>query len=102
MISYQYDGQNFVINTRGDSQKAKNLSRRPEVTLAIVDGGQQLIVYGRAQIVRDTEQVARLNLEWLNLGREHPWTDDAELRARIEREGRVALIVTPERYFPIA
>jgi PPOX class probable F420-dependent enzyme len=96
LISYYYNGKDFAISTRGESQKAKNLGRRPDAALAIVDGGQQLIVYGKVDVISDPAEVVRINKERMNSRGE----SDTELRERLEREGRVVLILTPERYFP--
>jgi PPOX class probable F420-dependent enzyme len=100
LVTYQYDGNDFVISTRGETQKAKNLRRRPEMTLAVIDNdGRQLIMAGRAEVVRDRDEVFRIHRERLSLIHERAESDE-ELSERLEREGRVALVFTPERHFP--
>ena len=48
---------------RGFSQKAKNLMRRPDASLAVIDGQRQLIVTGSMHVVTDEAEVLRLNKE---------------------------------------
>ena len=96
LISYNFDGKDFAISTRGESVKAKNIVRRPDVCLGIIDGGQQLMVYGKARVVREPADVLNLTKGRLGGGRE----SEAELAERLQREGRVVIVLTPEHYFP--
>jgi PPOX class probable F420-dependent enzyme len=101
LIAYQFDGNDMVISTRAPTLKAKNISRRPDVSLAVIDGQRQVIVYGRATIVRDPDEVLRINQERLRKIALRAETDD-ELAERLRREDRVVLVLTPERFFPPA
>ena len=38
LIAYHFDGEDLAISTRAPTQKAKNLSKRPEASLAVIDG----------------------------------------------------------------
>jgi PPOX class probable F420-dependent enzyme len=100
LIAYQFDGNDIVISTRAPTQKAKNISRRPEVSLAVIDndGSRQLIVYATCHIVRDEAEVLRLNRERLSLISRYNETD-AELQERLKREERVVLVLTPTSFF---
>ena len=99
LIAYQYDSNDFAISVRGFSQKAKNLRRSPDASLAVVDGSQQLIVYGRVEIIEDEAEVLRLNQERMRQISTRNETDD-ELKQRLLDEQRVILLLKPERYYP--
>ncbi len=101
LIAYHFDGNDLAISTRGPSQKAKNLVRRPNASLAVTDGQRQLIVTGSTQVVSDPDEVFRLHAERIRqiaLRQE----SDSELAERLRREERVVLILTPERFYPPA
>jgi PPOX class probable F420-dependent enzyme len=98
MISYDYDGKDFAISTRAATQKAKNLSRRPDVALAVVEGARQLIVYGKATVVRDKDEVFRLHRD--RMARGGRAETESELKERLEREERVIILLEPSSYFP--
>jgi PPOX class probable F420-dependent enzyme len=99
LIAYHFDGNDVAISTRAPTQKAKNLSKRPEASLAVIDGQRQLIVYGSVSIVRDEAEVLRLHKERIRRIAMRQETDE-ELAERLRREERVVLLLTPERYFP--
>lgn len=99
LIAYHFDGANFAISTRAPTQKAKNISVRPEVSLAVIDGQKQLIVYGAATVVRDEAEVLRLHRERIREIAPRQETDD-ELAERLTREERVVLLLTPRSFFP--
>ena len=99
LIAYHFDGETLAISTRAPTQKAKNISRRPEVSLAVIDGQRQLIVYGTCDIVRDEAEVLRLHQERIRRIALRQETDE-ELAERLKREERVTLIVTPTSFYP--
>lgn len=99
LIAYQYDGDDFAISVRGFSQKAKNLRRQPEASLAVIDGPRQLIVYGRVTIVEDQDEVLRLNQQRLRIISTRD-ENDAELAARLRAEERVILLLKPSKFYP--
>ena len=101
LIAYHFDGNDIAISTRAPTQKAKNISRRPDVSLAIIDGSRQLIVYGKASVVRDEAAVLRLHQERIRRIAQRQETD-AELAERLKREQRVVLLLKPERFYPPA
>lgn len=99
LIAYHFDGADLAISTRASTQKAKNISVRPEVSLAVIDGREQLIVYGAASVVRDEAEVLRLHRERIRQIALREETDD-ELAERLKREERVILLVKPRSFFP--
>jgi PPOX class probable F420-dependent enzyme len=101
LIAYQFDGRDMVISTRAPTLKAKNISKRPDVSLAVIDGQRQVVVYGKARIIRDFDEVLRINQERLRKIALRAETDD-ELADRLKREERVVIVLTPEHYFPPA
>lgn len=60
LIGYQFDGREFLLGCQATSFKAKNLRRQPRCSLAVVDGRRVLLVYGRAQLVEDEAEMAKL------------------------------------------
>ncbi len=99
LIAYHFDGETLAISTRGPTQKAKNLKRRPEASLAVIDGQRQLIIYGTVQVIEDEAEVLRLHQERIRRIAQRQETDD-ELRERLLREARVVLLLTPEHFYP--
>ncbi len=99
LIAYHFDGTDLAISTRAPTQKAKNISVRPESSLAIIDGQKQLIVYGQANVVRDEAEVLRLHRERIRQIALREETDK-ELAERLKREDRVVLLMTPRSFFP--
>ena len=99
LIAYHFDGADLAISTRAPTQKAKNIGVRPEVSLAVIDGQKQLIVYGQATVVRDEAEVLRLHRDRIRQIALRQETDD-ELAERLKREERVVLILTPRSFFP--
>lgn len=99
LIAYQFDGTTLAISTRAPTQKAKNISARPEVSLAVIDGSRQLIVYGAARIVRNSAEVLHLHRERIRQIALRKETD-AELEARLKREDRVVILLTPRSFYP--
>jgi PPOX class probable F420-dependent enzyme len=99
LIAYHFDGETIAISTRAPTQKAKNLSARPELSLAVIDGSKQLIVYGSAAVVRDEAEVLRLHQERIRKIALRKETDE-ELTERLKREQRVVIIMTPRSFYP--
>ena len=98
LIAYHFDGSDLAISTRAPTLKAKNISIRPEVSLAITDGPKQLVVYGPTTVVRGEAEVLRLHQERIRQIALRQETDE-ELAERLKREQRVVLLLTPRRYF---
>jgi PPOX class probable F420-dependent enzyme len=99
LIAYHFDGNDIAISTRAPSQKAKNIAKRPDVSLAVIDGPAQLIAYGPATVVTDPEQVYRLHRERMSQISTRNETDD-ELAQRLQREERVVLLLQPTSFYP--
>ena len=99
LIAYTFDGNDIAISTRAPSLKARLIEKEPDVSLAVVDGRLQLVVYGSTRIARDADEVFRLHKERINPAIGRPESDD-DLRWRLEQEKRVVLLITPERFFP--
>ena len=99
LIAYQFDGETMAISVRGFSQKAKNLMRRPDASLAVIDGQRQLIVTGSMNVVTDEAEVLRLHKERMRKIAQRVESDE-DLADRLKREERVVLILTPARFYP--
>jgi pyridoxine/pyridoxamine 5'-phosphate oxidase len=98
LIGYRFDGNDIAISTRRATLKAKNVSMRPNVSLAVIDGRSQVIVYGKVKIVRDPEQVLSLHRERGLLGDRQ--TDPQAFAEALRSEDRVVLLLPVERTFP--
>jgi PPOX class probable F420-dependent enzyme len=95
---FLWDGEHFRISTTTDRAKYKVFSRDQRVQLAIDDatGFSYVLVDGTVEISEDIEA----GLPYFRALREKhgsPSQTDAELRAEMERDGRVLLVVTPDR-----
>jgi PPOX class probable F420-dependent enzyme len=99
LIAYHFDGTTFAISTRAPTQKAKNIERRPDVSMAVIDGQRQLIAYGDAVVVRDEAEVLRLHQERIRKIALRQETDE-ELAERLRREERVVILFTPRSFYP--
>ncbi len=60
LIGYQYDGKEFLLGGQAASFKMKNLARNPGCSMAIIDGRAEVLVYGRATLVEDPDEMAKL------------------------------------------
>lgn len=59
-ISYQYDGQQFLLGGQETSFKMKNLGRNPGCSLVVTEGRGYVLVYGTAELVSDEAEMAKL------------------------------------------
>ncbi len=99
MIIYDYDGTDLVISVTSDRAKWKNAIRQPNVALLVPDGRRQLIIYGTAEGITDTEaRNAGTKRIRARVGRPVEVTD-AELTAELDGNNRVILRFTPGRAF---
>ena len=99
LIAYHFDGTNFAISTRNATQKAKNLRRRPDASMAVTDGGAQCIVTGTIQVVDDPERVYQLHRDRIRQVAQRAETDE-QLVERLKREERVVLLLQPASFYP--
>lgn len=96
-IAYEFDGSDIVVQTGLASAKAKNIARREEVALLVPDGGRNLVVYGRAQVLASgSERRAAIRRIRARGGEPAP-EDDAAIDADLDHSGSIALRITPER-----
>jgi PPOX class probable F420-dependent enzyme len=96
-ISYQYDGTDIVLQTGGQSAKARNIRRAGTVSLLIPDGGRNLVVYGPAAVLEGgADRREAIRRARAPMGREVT-TDDAALDAELDAGGTVAIRIVPER-----
>ena len=94
---FYWDGQRFYVSTTRSRQKYKNFRRDPRVQLVLDEpqGFKTVILDGTVEIWEDLDR----GLPYFQkIGAKHGSTrGDAELRERLEREGRVLLVITPEQ-----
>jgi nitroimidazol reductase NimA-like FMN-containing flavoprotein (pyridoxamine 5'-phosphate oxidase superfamily) len=100
MINYMFDGGEYLVTVRGYSLKAKLLRRRPELSLAIVDGRRQAIVYGTSRLIEDLDEVVTIARR-LRAHAGMPEQSIEETREWAEREQRVIIVMTPTSYYPL-
>jgi nitroimidazol reductase NimA-like FMN-containing flavoprotein (pyridoxamine 5'-phosphate oxidase superfamily) len=61
LIGYQWDGKQFLLGGNATSFKMKNIERNTKnVSLAIIDGRRELLVYGVAELVKDPAEMEKL------------------------------------------
>jgi PPOX class probable F420-dependent enzyme len=90
-VWFWWDGEHVYFTTKASSRKARNLSRRPELVLLNGDGADPIIIRGRAEIVDDRDDLARLDDAYA----EKYVAPDTGERATIFVEGDVVLRVRP-------
>ena len=91
----------LVVSSRETAYKTLNLRRDPWVQLCVLnDGffGEWRYVEGRAEVVSLPEAMDLLVEYYRNISGEHDNWDD--YRAAMERERRVAILVTPVKAGP--
>ncbi|MGE0544441.1 MAG: PPOX class F420-dependent oxidoreductase [Dehalococcoidia bacterium] len=95
---FYWDGNRFYISTTKSRQKYKNLRRDPRVQLVLDEpsGFRTLLIDGTTEIWEDHERGLPFfkKITEKHTGRT---PDDTTLRERLEREGRVLLVITPEK-----
>jgi PPOX class probable F420-dependent enzyme len=95
---FYWDGSRFYISTTKSRQKYKNLRRDPRVQLVLDEpsGFRTLLIDGATEIWEDHDRGLPYfkKITEKHTGRT---PDDTTLRERLEREGRVLLVITPEK-----
>jgi PPOX class probable F420-dependent enzyme len=99
LVNYMLEDGKYLITVRGQSVKAKILRRRPEASMAIVDGRQQVMVYGTTELIEDLDQVVKIAPRLRQHSGAAPWSEQ-ETRDWAEREQRVIIVFTPDSYYP--
>ncbi len=98
-IGYDFDGTDIAISVTSDRAKWLNAVRQPRVSMLVLDGRKQLILYGTAEAVADDP--ARIELTKrirASMGFEGDG-DDAKLTAQLDEAKRVVLRITPDKLF---
>lgn len=95
---FLWDGERFYVSTTKGRVKYRMFSRDPRVQLAVDDvhGFRYVVVDGTVEISEDIDG----GLAYFKaLRHKHGRTDqsDEELRAEMIRDGRVLLVITPDR-----
>ena len=60
LIGYQFDGKQFLLGGQATSFKMKNLARNTGASMAVVDGRGVVLVYGKAELIEDPDEMAKL------------------------------------------
>ncbi len=92
-----------LVSTYPQRAKVRNVRRRPEVSLCVLSedfDGPWVQVDGWAEVLDLPEALEPLVEYFRVISGEHPDWD--EYRAAMERQGKVLIRVTPERWGPIA
>lgn len=95
---FLWDGSRFLISTTKDRAKYRLFRRDPRVQLAIDDvtGFRSVLVDGTVEIW-DDPPAALPSFRAIRAKHGRTSQTDDELMAEIERDGRVVLVITPER-----
>lgn len=98
-VYYHYDGTDVAMSVTTDRAKWKNAVRQPNVSLAVLDGRKQLILYGAAEAIDDLDGIVvghrRIRAA---MGREVESSDE-EFGAELQGLNRVILRITPDKAF---
>ena len=94
---FLWEGGRFLISTTRDRAKYRMFTRDPRVQLAIDDatGFRSVLVDGTAHFDEDIE-AALTSIRAIRAKHGRPMGTDDELRAELERDQRVLLVVTPD------
>ncbi len=92
---FHWDGSRFWISTTRGRYKYRNLTRDPRCQLLFDDPGGVLLVDGRAEIREDLDSACDV-LRAVKTKHGDVF-EEAEMRAQAAAEGRVAIVVTPDR-----
>jgi nitroimidazol reductase NimA-like FMN-containing flavoprotein (pyridoxamine 5'-phosphate oxidase superfamily) len=104
LVYYVTDGDDILISTMAERGKAKAVRRDPEVSVCVLDEQwppSYLLVYCRAQLVTDFEQVVdlRMRIAGLMAGKPIPESHRPDIAETSRREKRVMLRLTPYATF---
>jgi PPOX class probable F420-dependent enzyme len=97
-VNYAYQDGRFLISTTRDRAKYLNVRRNPRVSLCIVRAGDRpyVSVFGRAEI--EEQDIEAGTAEIARRMSDRPLPDNfGEL---LRQQGRVLIVVTPERFVP--
>ena len=98
MVTYSFDGESFFILAPAATLKVRNIRRNPEVSLAVVEGREQVIAYGTVRLIEDVDEVAEIVPLVRENPPEHPSLE--ETRDWVRSGQRVIIVVTPTSYYP--
>ncbi len=97
-INYAYQDGRFLISTTRDRAKYHNVRRNPHVSLCILrpEGRPYVTVFGRAQI--EETNIAAETAQIFQRISDRPLPDNFD--ELLQQQGRILIIVTPERFVP--
>ncbi len=99
LIMYDYDGADVAISVTSDRAKYVNALRQPRVSMVVLDGRKQLILYGTAEGVdADPDRLELTKRIRAAMGRPAE-EDDATLSSQLDEAKRVILRITPGTVF---
>lgn len=95
--SFYWDGARFYISTTRRRRKYHNLKRDPRVQLVIDDPSRfrAVLLDGTASIIEDIDEQLPFFLKIME--KNGSPGDPAATRERLVRQGRVMIVVTPEK-----
>lgn len=95
---FVWDGNRFIVSMTKNTHKYRNITRDPRVQLLIDDAlaYKSVLVDGKGSFVEDVDAMIPLvRAVRAKHGIEAP--DDAAMKDQLTRDGRVVLVVTPDR-----
>jgi PPOX class probable F420-dependent enzyme len=103
LVTYQYDGSDILLSSDASAAKVANARRVPQVSLVVLDGRNELIVYGTARVVSDPAEMEALQARFgprpVPPPREPaPGEPPPQPRPSRSTGPRVQILVTPTRF----
>jgi PPOX class probable F420-dependent enzyme len=95
---FYWDGARFYISTTRDRRKYRHFKRDPRVQLVLDDSTafRTVLIDGAVEIDEDLER-ALPSFKKIREKHGRPTTDDQQMLEGLRREGRVLLVITPDR-----
>src|SRR3989442_19373 len=60
-VWFWWNGEHVYFTTKASSRKARNLSHQPELVVTNGDGADPIMIYGRAERVADSNELASID-----------------------------------------
>lgn len=94
-IGYHFDGEHIAISVKSYTAKWNNAVRQPKVALVVLDGREQLVIYGTATAIIGDPERAEWSAKVMGTIMGNPIDDPASLVSMLDEQKRTVLLITP-------